>query len=203
LDSWFYSLDTDSLSLAGLAINETYGVESTSASGHMLSVLLAGGIGIYERDTDQLASVISDEDAWGSELTPDGSGVAFVSPRSGSYQIYYVPLPFDGRIVQVSRDPGSEEPRWSRDGKRLYFRNGRRIMVAEYIETDKGQFSRPSIFYEGDFDNLPGRSYDISVDETKALVLPSADMTTGILAVETNWFEKFEKRLAATGNKSE
>jgi serine/threonine protein kinase/Tol biopolymer transport system component len=54
-------------------------------------------------------------------LSPDGRSVAFVSNRSGQWDIY-VGLVSGGNLVRITNDPNVEIwPRWSPDGTRLLF----------------------------------------------------------------------------------
>ena len=53
------------------------------------------------------------------QFSPDGKWVAYSSDESGAYQIYVQAFASGGKR-QVSRDPGIQ-PRWSGDGKELFF----------------------------------------------------------------------------------
>ena len=65
--------------------------------------------------------VLSDDDKW----------VAYVSNRSGGWEVYVRPFPnsADGEW-QVSNGGGTE-PRWSHSGKELFYKQGNQLMVAE------------------------------------------------------------------------
>jgi Tol biopolymer transport system component len=58
---------------------------------------------------------------WGTAVSPDGRAVAYISDETGEYQIYIQPFPPTGIRRQLSRTGGAEEPRWTRDGTRLFF----------------------------------------------------------------------------------
>ena len=69
----------------------------------------------------------------GPELSPDGRWIAFASARSGRKEVYVRPFPgVEAGQWQVSVDGGSE-PRWSPDGRELFFWNGRGEMVAAAV----------------------------------------------------------------------
>lgn len=53
-------------------------------------------------------------------VSPDGQWIAYVSDESGRFEVYVQPLRTKGERVQVSSSGGSE-PRWSRDGRELFF----------------------------------------------------------------------------------
>ena len=68
----------------------------------------------------------------------DGSWVAYVSDESGEPDVYATE-PGTGRRVRVSFDGGTR-PRWSRDGRAIFFLRGAQIMRAERTE-DGRRFS--------------------------------------------------------------
>ena len=63
-------------------------------------------------------------------FAPDGRWLAMESNESGRAEIVLRDLR-DGRRVAVSADGGTE-PRWSADGRTLYFRAGRRLLRAAF-----------------------------------------------------------------------
>ncbi len=133
---------------------------------------------------------------WGTVVSPDGRAVAYTSEHTGEYHIYVQPLPPTGEIQQASLVGGSEEPRWTADGRRLFYRSGRRLMFVE-IQTEPGlAVGVPEVFYEGDFVNVGGRSYEISPDGSRALVMDGGVSTTTTLNVVPGWLVEVERRIA-------
>jgi Tol biopolymer transport system component len=55
-----------------------------------------------------------------AQFSPDGRWVAYQSNETGRYEIYVRPFPAGGGAFPISTD-GGVYPRWSRDGKELYF----------------------------------------------------------------------------------
>jgi Tol biopolymer transport system component len=62
-------------------------------------------------------------------LSPDGRWLAYVSDESGESDIYAAPWPRGGR-VRISF-AGGIRPRWSRDGRGVFFLRGAEIMRAD------------------------------------------------------------------------
>jgi glycerophosphoryl diester phosphodiesterase len=57
-----------------------------------------------------------------ARLSPDGRWVAYHSNEPGRYEVYVQPFPPTGARWQVST-AGGAGPRWSADGKRLFFQS--------------------------------------------------------------------------------
>jgi Tol biopolymer transport system component len=62
------------------------------------------------------------------QVSRDGRWLAYASNRTGRDEVYVQPLAGDGGRVQVSTDDGSA-PRWSRDGRTLYYVQGASIVA--------------------------------------------------------------------------
>ncbi len=67
--------------------------------------------------------------------SPNGQWVAYVSDESGAPEIYAARASGDGARVRVSFAGGSR-PRWSRDGRSIYFVRGTRIVRADRAQGD-------------------------------------------------------------------
>ena len=64
------------------------------------------------------------------QFSPNGKWMAYVSDESGQVEIYVQPYPGPGKKEQVSSSGGTM-PRWSRDGRELFFiASDRRLMQA-------------------------------------------------------------------------
>jgi Tol biopolymer transport system component len=61
-------------------------------------------------------------------ISPDGRWIAFVTNESGRDEVVVQPFPGPGGRVQVSATGGTE-PLWSRDGKRLFYRESGHVMA--------------------------------------------------------------------------
>ena len=135
---------------------------------------------------------------WGMAVSPDGSAIAYTSPVSGEYQNYLQPVPPTGVRRQISRVGGAEEPRWSRDGSKIYYRSGLRIMVVDVQLSPEIVLGEPRVFYEGSFVNVGGRSFDISPDGSRALVIEGPKDTASSIRLITNWLDEVERIVSAS-----
>ena len=137
---------------------------------------------------------LTDSTSWGLVISPRGDAVAYTSQHTGAHHTYVQPFPPTGDVQQVSVAGGAEEPRWSPSGDRLFYRNGQRIMVAA-VETGP-PLSVEEVFYSGAFVNVSGRSYDISSDGQRALVMDGGVVTTTTLNVVQGWLADVERLIA-------
>jgi Tol biopolymer transport system component len=192
--------------------DESIRVVSVSQDGRYLTIFRRGDTGqeqdaagrfinslaVIDTLTDQEIGIpVQSDESWGMAISPNGRAVVYTSPESGEYQNYLQPFPPTGQRFQISRVGGAEEPRWSRDGSKIYYRSGQRIMVVEVQTSPEIKIGEPRVFFEGEFVNVGGRSYDISPDGERALIITASGGTASSIRVITNWFDEVEKLISA------
>jgi serine/threonine-protein kinase len=173
-------------------------VQSISPDGRLAAFLDdAGTIGVIDLETGERTDLPAPGNTnWGTVVSPDARAAAYTSEHTGEYHIYVQPLPPTGDIQQVSLVGGSEEPRWTADGRQLFYRSGRRLMHVEVQTEPELVVGVPEVFYEGDFVNVGGRSYDIAPDGSRALVIDGGASTTTTLNVVRGWLGEVERLIA-------
>jgi Tol biopolymer transport system component len=128
-------------------------------------------------------------------FSPEGRFVAYVSDRTGRFEVYVRAFP-EGRSFAVSSD-GGEEPQWSPDGNELFFRRGDSLYA---VSTRSGfESSTPRLILTQPFDRNAYReraAYDVAADG-RFLVVTNTWNTE--FKVVFNWFEELE-RLVPTDN---
>jgi eukaryotic-like serine/threonine-protein kinase len=128
-------------------------------------------------------------------FSPNGRLLAYASNESGRMEIYVHAYPVAGRPWQVS-SAGGDEPRWSRDGKELFFRQGSRMMAVTVDTTGSFTASAPHLLFEGDFDDVGGiADYDVAPDGRFLMLKPEIKVETPRLALIVNWFDEFRRQL--------
>jgi Tol biopolymer transport system component len=133
---------------------------------------------------------------WGPSFSRDGKYIAYVADESGQYEVYVQPFPPDGRRWQVSTE-GGEEPIWSGTGKELFYRRGLEWVAAEVSTTGGFTMKKSGVVISGSYVNVAGRSYDVTRDGNRFLVLErldSDDRLTEIRVVK-NWFQEVEGKM--------
>ena len=113
-----------------------------------------------------------------AEISPDGKWLAYESNESGQFQIYVRPFPnvTDGRS-QVT-DNGGRSPQWSPDGRELFFVS-RTSMMTVPVQlkptftpgSPAKLFDARSLFLDGRFIGSTSRTFDISPDGQRFLML--------------------------------
>ncbi len=74
------------------------------------------------------------------DVSPNGKWMAYFSNESGRVELYVTDFPGVHSKFQISTD-GAYWHSWSRDGKRLYFANGNKLLASEIRNPDTMEFS--------------------------------------------------------------
>ena len=133
-----------------------------------------------------------------AKFSPDGRFVAYCSDESGRFEVYVRPFPEGGGKWQVSTSGGCQ-PRWSHDGKELFYVEGSILMAAPVKITPSFSVSTPARLFEDA--SLSGRLlsnyYDVSKEGQRfvlvGIVGDEAD-SPGSIHVIQNWFAEFRDR---------
>ncbi|MFN7936898.1 MAG: protein kinase [Bryobacteraceae bacterium] len=125
-----------------------------------------------------------------AQFSPDGRWVAYRSDESGRFQIYVQSFPAGSGKFQISSESGSH-PRWSRDGKELFYLSGEQVLTAVPVKTT-GRFEAgtPRPLFRVRF--LLGSSalaYDVSADGKRFVVIRNEkeETETHPITVVVNW----------------
>ena len=118
-------------------------------------------------------------------FSPDGRSIAFVSDESGRGEVYLSPFPPTRPKVQVSTGGGGA-PRWSADGKELFFLSGKMSIMAAAIDPQM-QASTPKPLFKIQATSA-GPLYDVAPKGDRFLVaLPIEEASTATISVVVNW----------------
>jgi serine/threonine protein kinase len=131
-------------------------------------------------------------------VSPDGRYLAYQSDESGTWQIYVMPYPGGGRPVQVSVG-GGQCPRWSADGKKLYFTWGYDLMEVELTAGDFTGYGTPRTLFSHEGVGLNvfadfTAGYDLLGNGERFLMIERAgtDGSGTRITVVENWDREFE-----------
>ena len=97
-------------------------------------------------------------------LSPDGRWLAYVSNVTGQWEVWVRAYPGPGAPARISPNGGGE-PLWARDGRTLYYVEGRAVMAVT-VDTSTGfEFDAPVRRFEDDFRQFQQPpSYDVAAD---------------------------------------
>jgi serine/threonine protein kinase/Tol biopolymer transport system component len=144
-----------------------------------------------------LVSPFSKVDA---QFSPDGLAVAYVSDETGREEVYVRSVARPGDAVALSTE-GGREPRWSPDGKEIFYRRGDSFFAARLASTGPLSVRDSKKLFE--IRAASGRSqlhggYAVSPDGRQFLVLllDRRAIPTQINVV-LNWFEELKAKVPA------
>jgi serine/threonine-protein kinase len=140
-------------------------------------------------------------------FSPDGRWLAYESSESGSYEVYVRPFPGPGGKWQISTG-GGVLPRWSRNGKELFYRTtDSKIMVVTYAGSgDSFRADKPQLWSPGQFTELGlfTFNFDLHPDGKRFAVLkaPGLEQNAAVNKVNIvlNWFEELKQKVPTGKN---
>jgi serine/threonine-protein kinase len=143
-------------------------------------------------------------DEYDPALSPDGRWLAYRSNESGRNEIYVRPFPeVDTGKRQVS-SRGGTEPKWSRDGRTLFYLGPTSLMEAAVGDGAVFTHATPEAVLDHEpyfFDPTPPRHYDVSSDGQRFLFMRQSGAGAGEavarpqIVVVTNWVEELKRRV--------
>jgi eukaryotic-like serine/threonine-protein kinase len=141
----------------------------------------------------------SKRDEYESSISPDGKWIAYDSDESGSYQIYVRSFPGKEGKWQISTDV-ADEPRWSPDGKTLYYRKNSQIMAVPISTATTFSAGVPTVLFTG-FPAMnvdSGISYDITSDGKSIITTqPVRGTSYKNIAVVLHWVDEIKNLTSA------
>ena len=137
-----------------------------------------------------------------AKFSPDGRHVAYVSDESGQWEVYVQPFTEGGPRSTVSSNGGSQ-PRWSRDGKELFYVEGSTLVGVSVwsgptfsVGSARRLFEHPSLPAGPGSMSYP--QYDVSADGRQFVLHEPVDLGEEApkpsIRVVQNWFTQFKDR---------
>ena len=146
--------------------------------------------------------LVTDSSEYAADLSPDGKWFVYVSRASGRPEIGVRSVAGGGDESRVSLDGGTE-PRWSRDGGEIFYREGQKMMVAEVRTEPALAISKPRALFEGLYEVMDGPiNYDVTPDGRRFLMvkMERSEAPTE-LRVVTGWDRELRKALPSGGDR--
>ena len=132
-------------------------------------------------------------------VSPDGRWVAYQSNESGSAQVVVRPFPGPGAQVPVSVGGGTT-PVWSRDGRRIFYANGNKLLAASVATSPAFSVTAREVLFEGNYLEAGGHApFDVAPDGKSFLMLRPVSGNSEEIVVIHNWLAELRARGKSTG----
>jgi len=134
-----------------------------------------------------------------AEVSPDGRWLAHDSDESGQFEVYVRPFPDAARARWQVSVGGGRQPLWSRDGRELFYRDySGNLLSMPVVLTPTFRAGPPrKLFdgagYAGAGRFMSGRTYDISRDGRRFLMLKYQPSASPSIVVVLNWTEDLKR----------
>jgi len=136
------------------------------------------------------------------QISPDGRRLAYTSDESGRPEVYVQPFPQLGEKWLVSVEGGGE-PRWSRDGRQLFYRQSDKMIAIDIQAESMAKVRSPRVLFEGVYarSNL-WTNYDVAADGQRFVMLKQEDEAQAyqVLRVVLNWTDELKSHTQAGRN---
>ncbi|HLX11387.1 MAG TPA: hypothetical protein VKS81_01115, partial [Bacteroidota bacterium] len=130
-------------------------------------------------------------------ISADGKWLAYLSDESGRNEVYVVPFPSLGAKYQISTN-GALAVFWTRDGKKLMYVEGLKLMEVEFHGGTAFEFSAAKKAFD-----IPSTTTfaDVNNDGSRLLLYlqKKNDLTNAHLNLVVNWFDDLKNTLASSG----
>ena len=131
-----------------------------------------------------------------ARISPDGRWLAYTSDESGRFEIHVGAFPGPGGRIVISIGGGTE-PRWSKDGRELFYRAGDRMMAVTLAPGSVLTASSPRLLFEGRYQVSDASSggYDVSSDGRFLMVQPTVpEQPATEFNIVLGWFNDVKTR---------
>ena len=138
-----------------------------------------------------------------ARISPDGRWIAYQSNESGKYDVYVRPYPdVNNGKWQISTS-GGISPRWSPDGRELFYRSGDAAMAVPVDTEPIFKPGKPVALFRGTYAGSGGTTestyWDISPDGKRFLMVKNTALTgtngPRKINVVLNWLEELKQRV--------
>ena len=157
---------------------------SASARGNLKVISLSG----EPRPRDFIASPFDDDEG---TFSPDGRRVAYVSDESGRKEVFVASFPDPSQRIRISSDGGTQ-PRWSRDGRELFFvSKGETFMAVPFDPATGTPTAPPARLFDAPisyvFDAHVPVHYDVASDGRFLIIVRASKDPPSPLVLVLNW----------------
>ncbi|MBI3048472.1 MAG: protein kinase [Acidobacteria bacterium] len=182
------------------------GATSWTADGSILALYdVGGGYDIFtlKPGSEPVRFMETPFQEQGPAFSADGRWIAYSSNESGRPEIYIAPYPGPGGKIAVSSE-GGRSPRWSSDGRELFYRNNRQVFAVPVTPGPTLSIGTPRVLFEGDYiqeqQGQGAANYDISGDGKRFVLMarvaqrePGPERPAPQMILIQNWTEELKR----------
>jgi Tol biopolymer transport system component len=134
-------------------------------------------------------------------VSPDGRWIAYESNLTGRPEIYVQPFPDLQSRWQISTE-GGLSPIWSATGKEVFYRRQHAVLSVP-VETrgDTFRYGNSTVLFEHSYveedDQRTGRSYAVSPDGQRFLMMRETARPGREIILIRNWASEIERRISS------
>ena len=182
-------------------------LEDVSPDNTFLVVQVLGKVGTgYTRidrvslNTTRQSELVSSNNAWHAEVSPDGRWLAHVSQMpNGPDEVFVQSMATGARVAQISAK-GGDEPRWSRDGRALYYKQEDQLIAVPIESGATLKVGRPVTLLSGIpvWSTDSHQTYHVAPISGRFLMMRPADERGAAPEVRAvfNWFTELRRRMS-------
>ncbi len=158
-------------------------------------------IGLLSMEGDRARELLLDTEfsEAAPAVSPDGGWIAYHADVAGQFEVYVERFPSLGDRQQISTN-GGRHPRWSPDGRELFYRRGGSLLAVPITPGPPFRAGAPTELFAGPYRQSGGtsRPFDLAPDgERFLLVRPggqtAADNGTPRIIFVERWLEELER----------
>jgi eukaryotic-like serine/threonine-protein kinase len=175
--------------------SRTQWANSWSGDGRVLTLEeVGGGLAYVTMDPKPTRHPLL-ESGWNKDtprISWDGKWLAYASAENGALEIVVQPFPALDAKYLISTGGGTA-PRWSRDGRQLfYWVAPGKIMAVSVTTTPSFSWSKPAMLFEGAY----ASDYDVAADGNRFLLIKESEQSRAAtdFNVIVNWFVELKAK---------
>jgi hypothetical protein len=134
-----------------------------------------------------------------SQLSSDGRWLAYRSDASGRHEIFVQSIDSDAGARVLVSPHGGEFPRWSRDGRELFYMEGDAMMAVDIATQPALKVGRPRLLFRNASLRLWGDPYSVSPDGQRFLAIQDglAPEASTQIHIVLNWTDELKRLVPA------
>jgi serine/threonine-protein kinase len=152
-------------------------------------------------DTSTIPLVVAKSSSMQAALSPDGRWLAYISDATGQREVYLLAFP-KGDVTRLVSTGGGSEPRWSSDGRELFYKSANTLMSVAVTSTPTLTLGTPQVLFSvaGYRGARNRQQYDVTPDGQRFLMIKLLEDGTPPEAVYVeHWFTELRAKLQAKG----